>query len=132
VPHLVQLQDERVASGLRLLVVLLSIGSEPVEHGLGRDPQEAREAMPGEATQRPELRVDVPHEWLTAWGGTRQLIPTRLAELFGLAGDQAVVDAPIPLALGTDMPRDPPSQTEAYLSAGGSITGGKPSASRRG
>ena len=51
VPHLVQLQDDRFASGLRLLVVLLRKGSEPVEHGLGRYPQEERDTMHGEATQ---------------------------------------------------------------------------------
>jgi hypothetical protein len=111
VPHLVQLQDDRFASGLRLLVVLLSKGSEPVEHGLGRDPQEERDAMHGEATQIQEHRVDLHHERLTAWGGTSKLIPTLLAELFGLAGGRAVVDEPITLALGTYMDRYPPSQT---------------------
>jgi hypothetical protein len=111
VPHLIQLQDDRFASRLRLLVVLLSKGSEPVEHGLGRDPQEERDAMHGDATQIHEHRLDFHYEWFTAWGGTRKLIPTLLAELFGLAGDRAVVDEPITLALGTYMHRYPPSQT---------------------
>jgi hypothetical protein len=108
VPHLVQLQDDRIASGLRLLLVLLSKGSEPVEHGLGRDPQEERDAMHGEATQIQEHRVDFHHEWLPAWGGTRKLIPTLLAELFGLAGDRAIVDELITLALRTYLHRYPP------------------------
>src|SRR5262245_43320996 len=66
VPHLVQLQDDRIASGLRLLAVLLRKGSEPVEHGLGRYPQEERDAMHGNATQIPEHCMDFPHEGLTA------------------------------------------------------------------
>jgi hypothetical protein len=129
VPPLVQRQDERVAGGFRLLVVLLSHGSEPVEHGLGRYPQEAREAMPGETAQISAHRVDRQHDRLTAWGGPRTRIPTRLAELCGLAGDRAVVDGPITLALGTYLHRYPPCQTEADLSGGRSITGGQHSAS---
>jgi hypothetical protein len=110
-PHLIQLQDDRSAGRLRLLVVLLRKGSEPVEHGLGRYSQEERNAMHGEATQIQEHCVDLHRERLTAWGGTRKLIPTLLAELLGLAGDRAVVDEPITLAVGTYLHRYSPSQT---------------------
>src|SRR5262245_32395953 len=101
VPHLVQLQGDRFASGLRLLVVLLRKGSEPVEHGLDRYPQEERDAMHGNTTQIQEHRMDFHHEWLPAWDGTRKPIATLPTELFGLASDRAVVDESITLALGT-------------------------------
>jgi hypothetical protein len=65
----------------------------------------------GDTTQIQEHRVDLHHDRFTAWGGTRKLIPTLLAELFGLAGDRAVVDEPITLALGTYLHRYPPFQT---------------------
>jgi hypothetical protein len=53
-------------TGLRLLVVLLSKDSEPVEHGLGRCPQEERDAMHGNAIQIQEHRVDLHDERLAA------------------------------------------------------------------
>jgi hypothetical protein len=104
-PPLSPLHEDRSAGRLRFLRVLQSNGAEPVEHGLGRDSQEEREAMPGEATQIQAHGVNLPRAWLLTWGGAGKLIAPWPTALLGLAGSGAVVDEPITLALGTSLPR---------------------------
>src|SRR5215510_15232763 len=118
-PHLIQFEDNASPRGLWRLLVLLGQGSDPVEHRLGGDAQEERDAVHRNATQVQQYRIDLRREGLAAWGGTGKLIPTLLALLLRLAGGGAVVDKPITLALGTDMHRYTPSQRWAYLSRGG-------------
>jgi hypothetical protein len=122
-PHFIQFEDDASPRRLWLLLVLLGKGSDPVEHRLGGDAQEERDAVHRDATQVEQYRINLRREGLAAWGGTGKLIPTLLAWLLRLAGGGAVVDKPITLALGTDLHRDTPSQRWAYLSRAGSITG---------
>jgi hypothetical protein len=100
-PHLIQFEDNASPRGLWLLLVLLGKGSDPVEHRLGGDAQEERDAVHRDATQVvKQYRIDLRREGLAARGGTGKLIPTLLTLLLRLAGGGAVVDKPITLALG--------------------------------
>jgi hypothetical protein len=107
-------------------------GSDPVAHGLGRDPEEERDALHGDATQRQKHCLDLHRERLSAWGRAGTLIATRPTKPLGRAGHEAVVDGPITLARGPDLHRYPSSQRWAYLSRGGSITRRKTWTSLRG
>src|SRR6266403_12276 len=116
-----QFEDDASPRGLWLLLVLLGKGSDPVEHRLGGDAQEERDAVHRDATQIEQYRIDLRREGLAAWGGTCTLIPTLLTLLLRPDGGGAVVDKPITLALGTYLHRYTPSQRWAYLSRAGSM-----------
>ena len=79
--------------------------------------------MHGDATQIQEHCVNLHRERFPTWGGAGKLIATRLTALLRCAGDRAVVDAVMTLALGTYPQRHPPSRTWAYRSEGERITG---------
>ena len=119
VSPLLQPQDEGVSGGHWRRLVRLGNGAEPVAHGLPRDLEEAREAVHGDATQRPRDRVALHRARLPAWSRAGNLTAARLAALGGCPGDRAVGDEPITLALGTYLPRRPPPQTWASRSGGG-------------
>jgi hypothetical protein len=64
VPHLIQLQADGLPCGPWLPRVLCGKGSDPVEHGLGREPEEERDAVHGDATQIPKHRMGLLRERL--------------------------------------------------------------------
>lgn len=98
-PRLIQCQDESFAAGLRLLVLRLRGGSEPVGHRRGRDPQQERETVHGQAIQGEQPSADLRREGLASRGGTGTGVPTRCTEFLRLAGGRTVVAEAITLAL---------------------------------
>jgi hypothetical protein len=80
--------------------MLYGKSSDPVEHGLGGDPEEKRDAVHGHATQVEKHGIDLRFEGLAARSGAGKLVATRLTALLGLAGGGAIIDDPITLAFG--------------------------------
>jgi hypothetical protein len=97
-PHLIQLQDDRFPRGFRLLIMLYGKSPDPVEHCLGGDPQEKRDAVHGYATPVEQHGIDPRFEGLAAWGRAGKLVATLLTAFLGLAGGGAIVAEPITLA----------------------------------
>jgi hypothetical protein len=101
--HLIQLQDDSSPHRLWLLCVLLGEGADPGEHGLGRDAEEKRDTVRGQATQIEQYGVNLGGEGLATWSRTGKLLATLLTLFLGFASGGAMVDDPITLTFGACM-----------------------------